>query len=183
MNPYEILRISNNATLEQIKRVFLRRARETRPDLDPDHDSSEEFNRVVDSYNILSDPVSRRELDEMLQQGYYNESYTSKEFHHSNGYRQFSSEEVLAMVKDLWKSVEPATGASFKSTLGGIFWLLVGIIIAVILFIKDNGTGAVFSIVGGVIAAIQRFSRSRAINKKIRTMEAEIWDQFLSNNG
>lgn len=143
---------------------------------------SEEFNRVVDSYNILSDPVSRRELDEMLQQGYYNESYTSRDFHHSEGYRQVSAEEVQSVVKELMKKTESATGSEFKGILGGILWLIVGIIGAVIAFINDSVEAAVFSIIAGVIVAGQSIARSRSISKKISAVETEIWDRFLSNN-
>lgn len=60
MNPYKILRISNDATIQEIKKAYKKRSKETHPDTGG---TEQEFTLVKDAYDILSNPLRRKEYD------------------------------------------------------------------------------------------------------------------------
>jgi len=63
-NPYTILGINKNATHDEVKEAFRRKAKETHPDMfGGSKEAEERFKQVLTAYNILSDPISRREYD------------------------------------------------------------------------------------------------------------------------
>ncbi len=72
MNYYDILGVSRNATTEEITAAFKKLVR----DLHPDRYNSEEekreaekkFKEVTQAFNVLKDPVKRREYDKQLQE-------------------------------------------------------------------------------------------------------------------
>ena len=59
-DPYEVLGISRDATLDEIKRAFRGRAKAYHPDTNPgDEDTAERFRDVSAAYEILTDPEKR----------------------------------------------------------------------------------------------------------------------------
>lgn len=61
---YEILNLSESATLEDIKRSFRRLARDCHPDLHPnDAKAAERFRLLREAYEVLSDSVRRNRYD------------------------------------------------------------------------------------------------------------------------
>jgi curved DNA-binding protein CbpA len=62
MNYYQILDISPDATLEEIKRAYRRLARQHHPDV-AGSDAREQFLHIQAAYQILSDPTERRKFD------------------------------------------------------------------------------------------------------------------------
>ena len=64
IDPYEILRVSPNATGPELKKAFHRLARECHPDRDPDNPWAEdEFKALSAAYELLSDPKRRALYD------------------------------------------------------------------------------------------------------------------------
>lgn len=60
---YEILQVDKNATEEQIKKAFRRRARDLHPDVNSSPNADEEFKELNEAYDILSDPNKRAHYD------------------------------------------------------------------------------------------------------------------------
>jgi hypothetical protein len=66
-DPYQVLGVrSRRATVDAIKKAYRKKAKESHPDKNPDMDPDEaadKFRRVVDAFEILSDPVKRKQYD------------------------------------------------------------------------------------------------------------------------
>jgi curved DNA-binding protein len=67
-NYYQVLGVSQDAPIEEIKRVYRRLARQYHPDLNPgDKAAEEKFKDIGEAYSILSDPDKRAQYDEYSQ--------------------------------------------------------------------------------------------------------------------
>ena len=62
-NLYETLHITTDATSEEIKKSYKRLALQYHPDRNKSPDGIEEFKRISQAYEILSDPVKREHYD------------------------------------------------------------------------------------------------------------------------
>lgn len=63
-NPYEVLGVESNASLDQIKKAYRRLARKLHPDLNPgDKAAEEKFKDVNNAYRLLSDTEKRARFD------------------------------------------------------------------------------------------------------------------------
>lgn len=61
---YDVLGVSRQATAEEIKRAYRRRARELHPDANPDDPTAEaSFKELARAYEVLSDPERRQIFD------------------------------------------------------------------------------------------------------------------------
>lgn len=61
---YEVLEVSRNASMDEIKRSYRRLARECHPDANPDDPSAESrFKELAAAYEVLSDPEKRSRYD------------------------------------------------------------------------------------------------------------------------
>jgi molecular chaperone DnaJ len=60
---YADLGVSREATAEEIKRAYRRKARQLHPDVNPGADAEEQFKRVSQAYDVLSDEDKRRSYD------------------------------------------------------------------------------------------------------------------------
>jgi molecular chaperone DnaJ len=67
---YALLGVSRNATNDEIKRAYRRRARELHPDANPDNPgAAEQFKELSTAYAVLSDPNQRARYDQFGEAG------------------------------------------------------------------------------------------------------------------
>lgn len=67
-NYYQILEISKDATMEEIKQSYRRLARQLHPDVNPGNkDAEEQFKDINEAYDILSDLEKRSQYDKFIR--------------------------------------------------------------------------------------------------------------------
>ena len=79
-NLYKILGVSDTVSAEEIKKVYRKKAKEMHPDKGGDE---EEFKKISNAYNILSDPSKRSDYDNQLKYG--NQQFRSHGFNGNMG--------------------------------------------------------------------------------------------------
>lgn len=114
---YEVLGVSRNATLEQIKSAYRRLAKEYHPDRNPENrkEAEEKFKELSEAYEVLADPEKRRMYDAYGHEG------VSSQFG-PGGFdfrRHFTHEEDL---EDIFGDILRGFGGG----TGGVFDLLFG---------------------------------------------------------
>jgi len=83
---YKVLNISENATLEEIKKAFRELAKEYHPDKNKSSDASVKFREVFEAYEILKNKITKDIFDERRRKFYNkksaefsNDKYTKSE--------------------------------------------------------------------------------------------------------
>jgi len=75
-NYYEIMGVSQNAPEKDIKTAYRKLARKYHPDISKEANAEERFKEMGEAYEVLHDPVKRKEYDQQLKHLEYNQSNT-----------------------------------------------------------------------------------------------------------
>mmetsp|Transcript_25330 Transcript_25330/g.52964 ORF Transcript_25330/g.52964 Transcript_25330/m.52964 type:complete len:739 (+) Transcript_25330:150-2366(+) len=67
LDPYKVLGVKRTATDEAIQKAYRQKAKETHPDKNPSPHANDEFRRVSDAFELLSNPTDRRKYDAQMQ--------------------------------------------------------------------------------------------------------------------
>ena len=66
---YDVLGVSKNASLEEIKRAFRKLAMKYHPDRNKEPGAEEEFKKINEAYQVLSDDEKRKLYDQFGFEG------------------------------------------------------------------------------------------------------------------
>ena len=171
-NPYDILGVNKNASSEEIKSAFRRKAKEVHPDLNNNSTyAKEKFQELLEAYSILSDPKKRMQYD-------------SKGFTNNN--RKEIEEYVKAYMQVIQTQMAPYQKAAYKHMIFGLAWLFGGLIVTLGSYsvAASNPRGGAYIITWGAIlwglsAAIEGFYKSFEIKSYIKKVEKEMLDKLI----
>lgn len=90
---YKILGVTRDATAEEIKSAFRIKAKKLHPDVNKAPDAHKSFIEIAEAYEILNNPVSRREYDSLFC------AQNSKMEHKQSSYRDFQNRQEKANQK------------------------------------------------------------------------------------
>lgn len=68
MNLYQVLGLSNHASLNDIKKAYRRLAMTYHPDKNTSSDAAARFNSIQEAYDTLSNPANKQQYDEYINQ-------------------------------------------------------------------------------------------------------------------
>lgn len=115
---YKVLNISENATLEEIKKAFRELAKEYHPDKNKSSDASVKFREVFEAYEILKDKITKDIFDESRRK-FYNKK--SAEF---NDEKYTKSETYEYVKKEANKRAEYFSKMTFDDFLQSSIFML-----------------------------------------------------------
>jgi len=67
MNYYQILKINQNASLDEINQSFRNLAKKYHPDYNSEYDAKEKFMNIYLAYSVLKDPKTKKEYDKTIK--------------------------------------------------------------------------------------------------------------------
>ena len=108
---YEVLGVEKNASAEDIKKAYRKKAIQYHPDKNPgDKEAEEKFKEAAEAYDVLSDPQKRARYDQFGHAGMSGQGGFS-----SGG---FSMEDIFSQFGDIFGG---AFGGGFGSAFGSAF--------------------------------------------------------------
>src|SRR5207245_6594800 len=116
---YQILGVSETATVDEIKKAFRRLAKQYHPDRNPDNaQAAERFKEINEAHDVLSDPEKRKKYDQLRRYGPFAGAGTGRgPGFGGGGAGPSSSGDVDFDISDLGSRGGP--GGLFSSTSGG----------------------------------------------------------------
>ena len=107
---YEVLGVEKNATAEEIKKAYRKKAIQYHPDKNPgDKEAEEKFKEAAEAYEVLSDPQKRQRYDQFGHAG-----MSGMGGNYSGGFS--SMEDIFQQFGDLFESW--GMGSHFASYFG-----------------------------------------------------------------
>lgn len=117
---YEVLGVDRNATAEEIKKAYRKKAIQYHPDKNPgDKEAEEKFKEAAEAYDVLSNPDKRARYDRFGHEGLGGAA--------GGGAYSASMEDILSNLSDLFGFDFSGRGSSFGgSPFGDIFGMYGG---------------------------------------------------------
>jgi len=80
---FEVLEVEKSASQDDIKKAYKRLASKFHPDRNKSHDAVERFQKIQESYNVISDPKKRKryieqEYTEVMDPKSFTKSYWNR---------------------------------------------------------------------------------------------------------
>ena len=181
-NPYVVLGISNTASIEEIKQVFRRLAKESHPDMNSgSNDSISRFHEISEAYAFLMDPNKRKKFDEATKN--INSNEPNYRYNYKGWQEDFLDLEIIrryiaTIINELLEYKKMAT----KATNTGLAWFLSGAVISFVSYQSAINSGseqyfvATGAILFGGIQVVKGMIASAKINKYIEEVEKELWE-------
>ncbi|MGQ9848314.1 MAG: molecular chaperone DnaJ [Bacteroidales bacterium] len=95
---YEILGVSRNATKEEIKKAYRKKALQYHPDRNPgDKEAEEKFKEAAEAYDVLSDDEKRRRYDQFGHAGVGSSAASE-----GGGFGGFDIEDIFSRFGDIF---------------------------------------------------------------------------------
>jgi curved DNA-binding protein CbpA len=144
-NYYQVLRVSEFASIEEIKKAYRRESKRCHPDLGGSHD---EMILVIEAWEILSDSSKRMEYDQARKSPKNKDAVSRNEVNRRNASKKSQNypkkwKEFERYMEDLIKDVKNASyGYTYQKTFG------------IYPKVENSNTGAMFIIVGGILGII-----------------------------
>jgi curved DNA-binding protein CbpA len=88
---YAILGVSPHATAAEIKKAYLLKAQQLHPDKNPHKDTTRDFQRLQEAYNVLKNPKQRAQYDSFRSSSY--ERGAERQYTNERPKRSFHSDE------------------------------------------------------------------------------------------
>lgn len=179
--PYEILGISNEASMDEIKYAFREKAKKTHPDLNQNDTILEEkFIEVTNAYKILCDPILKRKLDYDILE--------NSDLNFWNSHEKFDSQILHEVIKELIVKMQTQAEShkrnASKALWKGLAWLFGGLLITLVSYLSavNNGGGTYIvtygAIIFGALQAFRGFAVYNEINSSIANYEKYLWNKF-----
>ena len=77
-DPYKLLQVDRNATAKEIKIAYFRQAKIYHPDVNPN--GKVKFQQIAEAYDLLSDPIKRKEYDTFGTRNTSNRNYDPRAY-------------------------------------------------------------------------------------------------------
>lgn len=187
---YDVLKVSQFAADDEIKRAFRKLAKETHPDINGNNPHLvNRFHEVTEAYSILSNSLKRREYDQMLN-SYSVENQSRAQANSEYQYSDFSFTSAMLnerLVREyilmMHQQVEPYKRMAKKAIWVGLAWLFGGLLISITTYanaLENGGSYGVFygAIIFGGIQAFRGMIANSKINRSIEDAENELWKSF-----
>lgn len=115
-NPHQLLGVSENATQDEIKRAYRRKAKECHPDLHPnDPNAAKKMNELNEAYDMLMNPEKYQKRQQ--QQNPYGQSYGGSSYGQSTG--GYSSQQGNPYGQQRQGSYQSGGYGGWQSDFGG----------------------------------------------------------------
>ncbi|MBE7012303.1 MAG: J domain-containing protein [Ruminococcaceae bacterium] len=181
-NPYSVLHIDTHADPKTIKNAFRKLAKQYHPDLNNgSRDTEQKFIEITEAYNILSDPKTKKEVDNILNN---TNAYNSTDFNFDYNYNpKYTAQDIDFLIKLFHQQAAPYKKQAIIVLLKGLFWLVLGILITWISYAVASHVGGIYFVFYGAMVfggwqAVKALYAYFKICGVIKDFENKIWSKL-----